>query len=99
MSDPAGELEGLLETIREGNVPDPDVLLEMDATIRQNREAFTRDDLRGLLGLVGQVQQALEAEQQAVRAELDKLAGERRAIRGYAQLRSRRKAQRLNRKT
>lgn len=99
MSSAQDMLEEVLETIRSGNVPGPDAMVRVEETLRAQGGQLSKAELHGLLGLVTQVQDALLAEQQAVGAELDRLASEKKAIRGYAQLRSRRTAQRVNRKT
>ncbi|MCB9672270.1 MAG: hypothetical protein H6736_04105 [Alphaproteobacteria bacterium] len=99
MSQATTLLRDVLDTIRTGNVPDPDALVAVEAQIQAAGPDLSRAELHELLGLVNEVQEALVQEKQVVQAELDRLSVEKRAIRGYANLRSHRHSQRVNRKT
>jgi hypothetical protein len=92
-------LTDVLVRIREGNTPDPEEFLAIDERVREDSSSLSKPELRELLGLVGEVQEALYDQRDAVRQELDRLQSERKALRGYAQLRSHRHSQRINRKT
>lgn len=98
MSQATAMLHGVLAVIREGNTPDPDAMNAIDEVVRAESEQLSRPELVSLLDLVNEVQTALVDEKQAIQSELNKLSGERRAIRGYASIRSHRHSQRINRK-
>jgi hypothetical protein len=92
-------LNHVLHTIREGNVPGPDELLEVETTLAAASQELSASELRELLSLVNEVQDAILGEQSNIRGELDRLNSERKAVRKYGQLRSHRQGQRVNRKT
>ncbi len=98
MSGPETILEELVATIRAGGVPDPRALERVERSIAENRSAFGPEELRRLLERVNQLVDAIEEEKRSIRSELRRLASERKALRGYARLRSHRHSQRINRK-
>lgn len=99
MSQAVQLLQQVLGTIREGNVPGPDELVAIEKTVREVSPGLDKDELRQLLGLVHQVQEAIVDEKVAIQQQLDRIGSERKALRGYSQLRSHQHSQRLNRKT
>lgn len=98
MSEAVAMLEAVLCTLREGNTPHLDEMEAIDEVVRRDSADLSRTELVSLMDLVNHVQTALVDEKASIQRELEKLASERKAIRGFASLRGHRHSQRINRK-
>lgn len=92
------EVESLEAALGGESPPDPARFARLDVQVRAVAEGLSRTDLQLLAGAMQRLGSAAEQRRQDTKAELAKLGGDRRAVRGYGCLRSSSQGQRISKK-
>ena len=92
------EVFALRDALGEGAQPDAARFVRLDAQVREQAGSLSKPDLMRLVTAMEELGEAARAERQETQAELSKLGGDRRAVRGYGCLRSSSQGQRISKK-